>query len=62
MTKFIVNYHTYEDGVKTNKSKNVSFKWYEFITSSRVLKRFFESLDEEYPVFCSDIDSINLIL
>ena len=62
MTKFIVNYHIYKDGVKTNKSKNVSFKWYEFITSSRVLKRFFEGLDEEYPVFCSDIDSINLIL
>lgn len=62
MTEFIVKYHIYVDDIKTNKSLIVSFKWYEYITHDRIIKRFFKNLKEDYPVYYSDIDSVILIL
>lgn len=58
---FIVKYHIYIDDVKTYKTLNVTFKWYEYVSINRILKRFFKNLNESYPVFSSDIDSINLV-
>ena len=62
MTHFCVNYHIYVDDRNVNKSLLISFKWYEHISHTRVIKRFFKKLKENYPVYYSDIDSINLLL
>lgn len=61
MTQFIIYYHIYVDDIKTNKSLTISFKWYEHISRKKIVKRFFETLEEDYPVMYQDIDSIHLI-
>lgn len=66
MTQFIIYYHiiepkNYIKDIKTYKSHTISFKWYEYISRKKIVKRFFETLQENYPVMYKDIDSIHLI-